>query len=128
MFESAQPADQKYSAKVAAPVYEPKNQQPHVQTLFNDAKTKALMRDIDESGLPEAEKDFLREAAHRHSVFNYERVADYYAHAKPEMQRLMEQSALVIIDFDQAIELGFVKVCEEIKTQFLEEYSNGKTA
>jgi hypothetical protein len=55
-------------------------------------------------------------------------VADYYAHATPEMQRLMERSALVIIDFDAAIEGGFVRICKEIKTQFMEEYSDGKAA
>lgn len=42
------------------------------------------------------------------------------------MQRLMERSALVIIDFNAAIENGFVRLCDEIKGQFLEEYSDGK--
>jgi hypothetical protein len=40
------------------------------------------------------------------------------------MQELMERSALVIIDFDKAIELGFVKVCEDIKNKYLEENAN----
>ena len=34
----------------------------------------------------------------------------------------MDQSALVIIDFKKAIELGYVRVCEEIKQQYLSEY------
>lgn len=123
MFAADESQPKKYSAKIEAPIYEPKNPQPHVFTLCNDGKTKQLLRDIEESALPEQEKAFLRAAAHRHSVFNYERIADYYAHATPEMQRLMEKSALVIIDFDASIENGFVKLCEEIKTQFLEEYN-----
>lgn len=65
---------------------------------------------------------FLIDAARRHNVFNYERIADYYAHATPEMQQLMERSALVIIDFEKAIEYGYVKLCNEIKTQYLEDY------
>lgn len=116
----------KYSAKIEAPIYEPKHQKPHVVTLCNDAKTRSLIREIEDSGVTDEEKSFLRLAAHRHSVFNYEMAADYYAHAAPEMQRLMERSALVIIDFDAAIEGGFVRLCDEIKTQFMEEYSDGK--
>ena len=38
------------------------------------------------------------------------------------MQELMEDSALVIIDFNKAIELGYVKLSEEIASQYLDEY------
>ena len=72
----------------------------------------------------EEEKAFLRLAANRHSVFHYEKIADYYSHASIKMQKLMEKSALVIIDFDKAIEGGFVRLCEDIRTQFMEEYCN----
>jgi hypothetical protein len=34
----------------------------------------------------------------------------------------MEKSALVIIDFEKAIQLGYVVLSEEIKSQYLEEY------
>ena len=34
----------------------------------------------------------------------------------------MEKSALVIIDFEKAIQLGYVKLSEEIKNQYLQEY------
>jgi len=126
MFGDESPVEQKYSAKIEAPIYEPKGPKPHILTICNDAKTRALVREIDDSSLPEDEKAFLRLAATRHSVFNYETAANYYAHATPEMQQLMERSALVIIDFDSAIENGFVKLCEDIKTQFMEEYADGK--
>jgi hypothetical protein len=38
------------------------------------------------------------------------------------MQNLIERSALVIIDFEKAIQLGYVKLSEEIKNQYLQEY------
>ena len=38
------------------------------------------------------------------------------------MQHLMERSALVIIDFEKAIELGYVKLCDDIRNQYLEDY------
>lgn len=114
--------NQKYSSKIEAPIYEPKNQQPHILELCDKSKTHRLIREIEASSLPYDEKNFLIDAARRHNVFNYEKIADYYAHATPEMQQLMERSALVIIDFEKAIENGYVKLCDEIRKQYLEEY------
>lgn len=112
----------KYSSKIEAPIYEPKNAKPHILELCNKEKTHRLIREIDASGLSIEEKIFLIDAARRHNVFNYEKIADYYAHSGKEMQDLMEKSALVIIDFEKAIQLGYVKLCNEIRTQYLEEY------
>ena len=124
MFKNEQEEEESYSSKIEAPVYEPKNKPPHLLELCNDSKAKSLVREIDQSNLKEEEKFFLRLAANRHSVFHYEKIADYYSHASIEMQKHMEKSALVIIDFDKAIEGGFVRLCEDIKTQFMEEYCN----
>lgn len=124
MFSECLTEEKKYSAKIESPIYEPKNKPPHLLELCDDSKTRSLIREINESNLEENEKTFLRLSATRHSVFHYERIADYYANTSKEMQNLMEKSALVIIDFDKAIELGLVKLCEGIKTQFLEEYEN----
>lgn len=120
--DMAQQQDQKYSTKIEAPIYEPKNQKPHLIELVDKSKTHRLIREIDQSNLPIEEKKFLIDAARRHNVFNYEKIADYYAHSSKEMQDLMEKSALVIIDFEKAIQLGYVRLCDEIRTQYLEEY------
>lgn len=114
--------EQKYSTKIESPIYEPKNQKPHILELVDKSKTQRLIREIQESNLDEDEKKFLIDASQRHMVFNYEKIADYYAHSNKEMQNLMEKSALVIIDFEKAIQLGYVKLCDEIRTQYLEEY------
>lgn len=116
-------SNQKYSSKIEAPVYEPSHDKPHIMLLHDDTKTKQLIRDIDASDLRDDEKEFLRAAAGRHDVFHYERIADYYAYSTPKMQRFMEESALVIIDFEMAIERGFVKLCDDIRQQYLEEYN-----
>jgi len=113
---------QKYSSKIEAPVYIPRGIKPYIGELCDKSKTERLIREINESDLPLDEKKFLIDAAGRHSVFNYEKIADYYANATPEMQQLMERSALVIIDFEKAIEYGFVKLCKDIRNQYLEEY------
>ena len=88
---------------------------PRLDTLVDKAKYNELIRDINASNVSEQEKEFLRLAATRHLVFTYSKIADYYAHATPEMQRLMEKSALVIIDIDDAIANGYVKLSESIK-------------
>jgi len=114
--------DDKYTTKIKAPIYEPKNKKPHILELCDYSKTKRLIHKIEMSGVDDEEKRFLIEAAKRHNVFNYSKIADYYAHATPEMQHLMERSALVIIDFDKAIQYGYVQLSDEIMNQYLTEY------
>jgi hypothetical protein len=116
--------NQKYSSKIESPIYEPKNEKPHIIELYDKSKTHRLIREIDASSLSYDEKMFLIDAARRHNVFNYEKIADYYAHSSKEMQQLMERSALVIVDFDKAIEYGYVQLCDDIRKQYLEEYGD----
>lgn len=98
-----------YTKKIKAPIYEPTGERPAVVSLVDREKTSRLLGEIEAApDLPDDVRDFLRHAAARHNVFNYERIAEFYAHATPELQALMEKSALVIIDFDKAIEQGFV--------------------
>ena len=105
----------KYTKKIMAPQYIPSEVKPRVEELCGITKYSELIRDINTSKVSDEEKQFLRLAATRHLTFNYAKIADYYAHATPEMQRLMEQSALVIIDFDDAIAKGYVKLSTTIK-------------
>lgn len=114
--------EQKYSSKIESPIYEPKNKKPHILELCDKSKTIRLIKEIESSNLEYDEKMFLIDAARRHNVFNYEKIADYYAHSSKEMQSLMEKSALVIIDFEKAIQHGFVKLCDDIRKQYLEDY------
>lgn len=119
--EEQSDVDKKYTSKIKSPIYEPKNQMPHILELFDDSKTKRLITEIENSNVSEEEKKFLIESAKRHTIFNYSKIADYYAHASKEMQELMENSALIIIDFEKAIQLGYVKLSQEIFNQYLNE-------
>ena len=114
--------DQKYTSKVDTPIYEPKNEKPNISELCDKEKTEKLIKEINNSDISKKEKMFLINAANRHSVFNYEKIADYYAHSNKEIQQLMECSALVIIDFEKAIEYGYVTLSDEIKEQYKEDY------
>ncbi|MBP0986714.1 MAG: hypothetical protein J6S92_00290, partial [Oscillospiraceae bacterium] len=70
--------------------------------------------EIENSDLSYDEKTFLRKAAQRHLVFNYRKVAEFYANASEDMQALMEKSALVIIDYNDAILNGFTNLSNKI--------------
>lgn len=72
------------------------------------------MNEIEASNQPEEIKAFLRHAAARHVRFNYENIAEYYAHASPDLKALMEQSALVIVDYNAAIENGYITLSKAI--------------
>jgi len=111
-----------YSAKIDAPIYEPKNTKPHISELFNDRKQKEFIDKIHSSNLSNEEKFFLTLAAHRHIVFDYEKIADYYAHSSKEMQKHMESSALVIIDFEDAILNSYVQLSESINNAYRQDY------
>ena len=115
--------DSTYTKKVDVPLYVPKYEKPNIFELFDHMKAMKLIKRINESNVTENEKRFLTFAAYRHIVFNFSKIADYYAHSSPEMQDLMEQSALVIVDFDKAIEYGYVALNNQLSNQYLEEQS-----
>jgi hypothetical protein len=110
-----------YTKKIDIPIYTPSDNKPLVNDLFDIERYNILINEIDKSNISDNDKILLKFAATRHIVFNYELIADYYAHSDKEVQILMENSALVLIDFNKAIELGFVKLSEDIKNQFIKE-------
>jgi uncharacterized protein YcaQ len=86
--------------------------------MYDTTKRDALLHEIEKANLPDEVREFLRQAAARHTVFNYAKIADYYAQASPKIQALMEQSALVIIDFDKAIENGFITMTKDLANAY----------
>ncbi len=116
--------DKQYSANIQAPVYIPKGDKPNISELYNQTKSKELISEIDNSNLPEDEKEFLKAAARRHTVFNYKLIAEYYAHSDITTQKLMEDSALIIIDFGRAIELGYIQLSNDIVSQFKRDFDD----
>jgi hypothetical protein len=114
----------KYVAKIQSPIYEPKNKMPNILELYDNLKSSRLINEIQNSNVSEQEKKFLIEAAKRHTVFNYQKIADYYANASIEMQNLMEKSALIIIDFEDAISYGYTRLSMDVANQYFNENGN----
>lgn len=104
-----------YTTAVNIPQYNIQGDCPSFPEMYDNGKETELISEIESSSVNRDEKDFLIAAAHRHCRFNFTAIAEYYAHATPEMQALMEKSALVIIDLENAIANGYVKLSKTIE-------------
>jgi len=115
-------SDNPYTQTIDIPIYEPTGPQPTIEELTDRSTADELIGQIRQAELPPDIENFLLDAAERHVAFNFERIANYYAHSSPDIQALMERSALVIVDYDQAIANGFVRLKEDIDAAFHEDY------
>ena len=105
----------RYSQSTRICQYVPTDHKPSYSEMVDETKYRQLMDDIEKSNVPDDVKYFLRMAATRHLKFTYSKIADYYANSSPEVQKLMEESALVIIDINDAIANGYVKLSKNIE-------------
>jgi hypothetical protein len=110
--------DDLYTSKIESPVYLPTGEKPKAEDLYDITKTQQLLSAIKSINPSPEVRMFLEFAAYRHTVFNYEKIAEFYAHASPEVQTLFEDSALVIIDFKKAIQNGFVALSNKIASEY----------
>lgn len=113
--EELEKEDSPYSEKILTPIYEPSDEKPKVESLYDSGKYNKLVEEINSANLSKEEKKFLLLSASRHIVFNYSKIADFYSHSSEEAQSLMEKSALVIIDSEKAIENGFVRLSKQLE-------------
>lgn len=104
-----------YTGEIRVPRYEPTGAKPAVAELVDLSKVAALTEAIEAADLDDELRAFLVVAANRHARFDYGAIAEFYAHAEPAVQRLMEASALVIVDFDDAIRDGYVRFVRAIE-------------
>lgn len=109
-----EPAEQRYTKKINIPQYEITGECPELTELVDTSKADGLIEEIEAAEIPEDVKRFLKLAAARHNVFTYKKIAEYYAHASEEIQELMEKSALVIIDYNDAIKNGFTELYDDV--------------
>ena len=110
-----------YTSKITTPTYEPTGEEVSLQDLVDTTKRDDLVRRIQTADIPSDIEEFLKNAAQRHLRFNYRNIAEYYASAPKEVQELFEDSALVIIDYDKAIENGYVKLTKAIESMIYDD-------
>ena len=108
--ESSTPEADKYTDVINIPQYTPTGECPDIADLVDDTKYNQLVEEIEGANLPKEVEKFLKYAAARHLAFNYKVIANYYAHQEADIQKLMEESALVIIDLNDAIANGYAEL------------------
>ena len=107
---------EKYTSKVKIPQYEIVGDLPDIEEMVDTTKRDLLIKEIENTdGIDEDVKQFLIDAAHRHTVFNYKKIAEFYAHQDKPVQELMEKSALVIIDVNDAIANGYLRLTKTME-------------
>jgi hypothetical protein len=117
-----------YQSKIETPVYEPRGDPVEVSQLYDRTRADELAAEIEKADIPDDVREFLRVAATRHIVFNYRNIAEYYSRAPADVQRLMEDSALVIVDVGRAIENGYMHIVGEISDMYREDTGDGHAA
>lgn len=107
--------DSVYNRKIEAPIYEPGSLKPSLVDLVDTSKVDELLALVNGLDATEDVKKFLQIATTRFYIFDFALIADYYANSEDEkIREIMRKLALVIIDFDQAIENGFVEFVKSI--------------
>lgn len=99
--------ENRYTRKINIPHYECTGKVPVFSEVYDCTKTNELIERILQEEMNEELRDFLVEAAHRHTVFNYKRVAELYAHSPLHLKKFFEDSGLVIVDYNDSIKNGF---------------------
>lgn len=122
VLEAIKKEQKKYTNVINIPHYEIKGLCPNELELIDQRKYYELVNEIERSNITNEQKEFLLKAATRHLAFNYTLIAEYYAHQDKTMQDLMEKSALVIIDYNNAIKYGYANLMEQINEIEEEDY------
>lgn len=116
--------DNNYSRKIEAPDYEPTGRNVQVSELYDESKTQRLIAEINAMKVNAEIKKMLVAGAQRFTRFDFRNVAEWYSQQEDEsVKAMMRKMAMVIVDFDEAVENGFVRLCEELIKEYEDEQS-----
>ena len=102
---------EEFSTAIGTVDYEPSGKEHAPAELFS--MTDRFDEMIEAMDAPEEVKELCRIRAKWFCEFDYAKIADYYcSQASPEVQRVFEALALVLLDRDQLIENGFADLLE----------------
>lgn len=103
--------DPDYSQKLGEIIYEPKETKHKIFDLYE--KDTRFDEDIKKIG-NEQLREMLQLRAANFCKFNFSKIADFYAYqATPDEQKIIERLALVLLDRDKLIELGFSTIIKD---------------
>lgn len=114
----------KYNNNIKVPQYEITGESPELTELIDTDKQEELLARVKSLNVPKDVKYFLELSTYRHLRFDYGKIAEFYAHQDADVQEVMEASALVLIDFDDAVANGYVELSKTLKEIFGGEIEN----
>lgn len=110
-----------YTQKKDSPIYEITGACPTINDCLSLGIVHEKIERINAADIPEEQKEMLRACAYRFAEINFANMAEYYAHQNGVVQELMEESALIIIDYDRAIEMGLVELDDRMQKLYHDE-------
>lgn len=99
-----------YVQKTDSPIYEIQGEEPTIAECINLEDVALKIDKINKAKISKEQKTMLMACAYRFANIHFGNMAEYYAHQNKEMQKLMEDLALVIVDFGKAIEMNLVEM------------------
>lgn len=97
------------------PTYEPADQQPALSECYDDSQTSELLAKIDELDASDELKRMLRARAGFFTDFNFQKIADYYAHSDEPIKSIMKDLGLVIVQPREAFERGILQFRKDLE-------------
>lgn len=109
--------DEKYVSFGEGLQYAPTGADVCLEDCYDDSRYNEFINLIEQSKLNDEMKSFLKLAASRFIVFNYKNIAELYCSKCSKLEQdVFEKLSLVIVDFDDALKNGLVRLSETLKT------------
>lgn len=99
-------SDYKELLEVTIPYYEPDEDKPDEAVLADFSDFDKLNDKITKSGVKGGLEKLLRARAAFFTDFDFQKIADYYAHSDKDVQNLMKELGLVVVIPRDAYDLG----------------------
>lgn len=105
-----------YSKKIKLPIFDPKGISVKLEECIDVSKFSEYMDEIElykkEGKIDDIQYNFLKLSATRFLKFNFENIAEYFCNANSDMQKIMQDLALVLIDYDGALKASIIEAVD----------------
>jgi hypothetical protein len=100
---------------IELPFYQPSNNVPNINELADISKVENLINKIEELNIDDELKKILKIRASFFADFNFQKIADFYAHSKDDnVKSIFESLGMVILAPKEALKKGFVELGENV--------------
>ena len=112
-FDLDQGEDDTYTGKTEGLIYEPADEKPEAFEMYDLSETQSLQRELNKLNIGVELKEMLEAAAYRFAVFDYSKIADYYANGTDQEKEAIELLEMVIVDHGGKIEKAATRFVDD---------------